>query len=151
MRIWVDADACPGAVKEIVMRAAEKRRVQALFVADRWVPLPASPFLAYVSVPPGPDSADQHIAEAAAPGDVAVTQDIPLAAILVKKGVDAIDPRGTVHTPETIGERLSMRNFMSDLRGAGVETGGPAPFGPKDRQRFAEGFDRVLTKRLRGG
>jgi hypothetical protein len=149
MKIWVDADALPGAIKEIVIRAALKRQVQTLFVADKVTRLPAADCLACVTVESGPDAADRYIIAAAEPGDIAVTQDVPLAAELVRKGVVAIDPRGTVHTAATVGERLSIRNFMDDLRGAGVTTGGPAPFGPRDRQRFADGFDRVLTRALR--
>jgi uncharacterized protein YaiI (UPF0178 family) len=149
MKIWIDADALPGAIKEIVIRAALKRRIATVFVADKVTRLPESDLLSCVTVESGPDAADRYIVEAAADGDVAVTQDVPLAAQLVRKGVTAIDPRGAVHTVASVGERLSIRNFMDDLRGAGVTTGGPAPFGPRDRQRFADGFDRVLTRALR--
>lgn len=149
MKLWVDADAVPAAVKEIIIRAALKRGVRTLFVSDKYVHLPASELLSYVSVERGPDSADQHIVEAAEAGDLAVTQDIPLAALLVAKGVPAIDPRGTLHTAATVGERLSVRNFMTDLRGAGLTTGGPAPFGQRDRQRFADCLDRELTRQLK--
>ena len=149
MKIWVDADAVPAAVKEIIIRAALKRTVAAVFVSDKFVALPASVLLSYLSVERGPDSADRTIVDSCEPGDLAVTQDIPLAALLVAKGVVAIDPRGTVHTVATVGERLSVRNFMADLRGAGVVTGGPAPFGIRDRQRFADCLDRELTRLLR--
>jgi uncharacterized protein YaiI (UPF0178 family) len=146
MKIWVDADALPAAIREIVIRAALKRRIHAVFVADTVTRLPPSEFLSCVPVERGPDAADRHIVEAAASGDLAVTQDVPLAAQLVGKGVVAIDPRGTVHTAATVGERLSVRNFMDDLRGAGVVTGGPAPFGARDRKRFADSLDRELTR-----
>jgi uncharacterized protein YaiI (UPF0178 family) len=146
MKIWVDADALPGAIKEIVIRAALKRRVATVFVADKVTRLPESEFLSIATVETGPDAADRYIVEAAQPGDLAVTQDIPLAALLVPKGVIAIDPRGTVHTAASVGQRLSIRNFMEDLRGAGVSTAGPAPFGPRDRQRFADALDRELTR-----
>lgn len=149
MKLWVDADAVPGAVKEIIVRAALKRGIPTVFVSDKYVHLPPSEFLAYVSVERGPDAADDHIAEVAEPGDLAVTQDIPLASRLVAKGIPAIDPRGTLHTAATVGERLSVRNFMTDLREAGVVTGGPAPFGQRDRQRFADCLDRELTRLLR--
>lgn len=149
MRIWVDADACPAAIKEIVIRAALKRRVPAVFVADKFTRLPQADLLSAVTVERGPDAADRYIVETAEPGDIAVTQDIPLAAQLVAKGVVAIDPRGALHTAASVGERLSIRNFMEDLRGAGVVTGGPAPFGARDRQRFADSLDRELTKRLK--
>src|SRR5271154_3408182 len=120
MRIWVDADALPGTIKEIVIRAALKRRIQTVFVADTVTRLPESDCLSCVTVESGPDAADRYIIAAAADGDVAVTQDVPLAAELVRKGVVAIDPRGQVHTLASGGERLSIRNFMDDLRGAGV-------------------------------
>jgi uncharacterized protein YaiI (UPF0178 family) len=146
MKLWVDAEACPGPVKELIIRAATRRGIPAVFVSDKFVPLPHSPLLAYVGIERGPDAADRHIVEAAEPGDLAVTQDIPLAALLVAKGVPAIDPRGDLHTANSVRERLSVRNFMEDLRGAGVTTGGPAPFNGKDRQRFADALDRELTR-----
>jgi uncharacterized protein YaiI (UPF0178 family) len=150
MRIWVDADAIPGAVRTLIERTADKRRIETVFVADKYVRIPHSPWLRCETVVQGPDAADDLIAERAEPGDICVTQDIPLAARLVKKGVCAIDPRGSVHTEASVGERLSIRNFMEDLRGAGVVTGGPAPFGPRDVQRFADAFDREITRRRRG-
>ncbi len=146
MRIWVDADACPAPVKDIVIRAALRLGLETLFVSDKYVRLPSSPLLRYVGVLRGPDAADDLIATDSAPGDLTVTQDIPLAARLVGRGVAAIDPRGDVHTAASVGERLSVRNFMEDLRGAGVETRGPAPFTPKDTQRFANALDRELTR-----
>jgi uncharacterized protein YaiI (UPF0178 family) len=151
MKLWIDADACPAAVKEIVIRAAIKRGIQTLFVSDKFVRLPHSPLLAYVPVERGPDAADQHIVESAQPGDLAVTQDIPLAALLVARGIPAIDPRGDLHTANSVRERLSVRNFMEDLRGAGVTTGGPAPFNERDRQRFANALDRELTRLSKAG
>src|SRR3954469_4541658 len=150
MTLWVDADALPGAIKEIVIRAALKRRVATVFVADKVTRLPESEFLTIATVETGPDAADRHIVEAAQAGDLCVTQDIPLAALLVPKGVVAIDPRGTVHAAASVGQRLSIRNFMEDLRGAGVTTSGPAPFGPRDRQRFADALDRELTRAAKG-
>ena len=149
MKIWVDADALPAAIRDIVIRAALKRRIPTVFVADTVVRLPASEFLSCMPVERGPDAADRHIVEASAAGDLAITQDIPLAAQLVAKGVVAIDPRGAVHTAASVGERLSVRNFMDDLRGAGVVTGGPPPFGARDRKRFADSLDRELTRCLR--
>ena len=146
MRIWVDADACPGPVKEIVIRAALRLGIPALFVSDKYVHLDKSELLSYVAVEQGPDSADKHIVAASAAGDLTVTQDIPLAALLCRQGVAVIDPRGVVHTPNTVGDRLATRNLMTDLREAGMITGGPAPFGPKDRQRFSDSLDRELTR-----
>lgn len=149
MRIWIDADACPGPVKEIVLRAATRLSIPVVFVSNHMLTLPLSPLISQVVVPKGLDVADAHIVDSVAAGDLAVTQDIPLAALLVERGVVTLDPRGDVHTAETVGERLSMRDFMTDLREAGVMSGGPKPFGPKDRQRFASAFDRELSRLLR--
>jgi uncharacterized protein YaiI (UPF0178 family) len=149
MKIWVDADACPGAVREIIVRAAERVKVPAVFVANKPLSLPRSPLLSTVQVGRGLDVADAHIAAKAERGDLAVTQDIPLAASLVKKGVAVMDVRGEPFTEENIDERLSLRNFMQELREGGVATSGPAAFGPADRQRFASTFDRELTRLVR--
>ena len=151
MKIWIDADAAPRDVKEIVFRAARRLQLEAVQVANQWLSAPqGNPFIGTVRVEGGPDVADRYIAEHAEPGDVAVTADIPLASLLVEKRVTAIDPRGMEYTEENIGERLAVRDFMDGLRGAGVETGGPRPYGPKDKQSFAAAFDRVLTRALRG-
>src|SRR5690349_10231662 len=136
MKIWIDADACPGAVKEIVIRAAERLRVPAVFVANKNLTLPRSELLSTVRVGAGLDVADSHVAASAQKGDLAVTQDIPLAAALVKKGVVTLDVRGEPFTEESIDERLSLRNFHQELREAGVMTSGPKAFGAADRQRF---------------
>ncbi|MGA9525171.1 MAG: YaiI/YqxD family protein [Myxococcaceae bacterium] len=149
MKIWIDADACPAAVKEIVIRAAERVKVPTAFVANKPISLPHSEFISSVHVERGLDVADAHIAANAQAGDLAVTQDIPLAATLVKKGVVTLDPRGEPFTEENIDERLSVRNFMQELREGGVATGGPKGFAPQDRQRFAATFDRELTRLLR--
>jgi len=146
MRIWVDADACPASVKEMVIRAALRLELETLFVSDKLVRLPSSPLLRYVSVEPGPDAADDYIAEACSAGDLAVSQDIPLAARLVAKGVVTLDPRGQVHTAASIGERLSLRNFAEGLRSAGVNTRGPAPFSARDTKSFADALDRELSR-----
>ncbi len=146
MQIWVDADACPLPVKDIVVRTALRLQIKALFVSDKYVHLEKSELLSYVAVVQGPDSADKYIVATSAAGDLAVTQDIPLAALLCRQGVAVIDPRGVVHTPNTVGDRLATRNLMTDLREAGMITGGPAPFGPKDRQRFSDSLDRELTR-----
>ncbi len=149
MRIWIDADACPKPIKDVVVRSALRLGITALFVSDKYVHLDKSELLIYVAVEQGQDSADKHIVEASAIGDLAVTQDIPLAALLCRKGLSVIDPRGVVHTPNTVGDRLATRNLMSDLREAGMITGGPAPFSPKDRQRFSDSLDRELTRLLK--
>ncbi len=150
MRLWIDADAAPRDVKEIVYRAARRLEMPTVLVANRRLHLPAgNAFLSAVQVQGGPDAADRHIADAAEAGDVAVTADIPLAAALVAKGVAVIDPRGEEYDAETMGERLSVRDFMDSLRGAGVMTGGAGAFGPRERQAFAATLDRVLTRERR--
>ena len=152
MKLWLDADAAPRDVKEVCYRACERLSLETILVANMRLQLPVGyPLLSAVRVDGGPDVADLYIAEHAEKGDVAVTADIPLAALLVPKGVVVIDPRGEVFTPESIGERLSVRNFMEGLRGAGVETGGSAPYGPRDKQAFANALDRALTRALRQG
>ncbi|MEK6611867.1 MAG: YaiI/YqxD family protein [Gemmatimonadota bacterium] len=150
MKLWIDADAAPLAVKEICFRASDRLEIETVLVANQRVQLPPGyPHLSAVRVDSGPDVADAYIAEHATAGDVAVTADIPLAALLVPKGVAVIDPRGESYTTESIGERLSVRNFMDGLRGAGVETGGSAVYGPRDKQAFANALDRALTRALR--
>ena len=151
MRIWLDADATPRDVKDIVFRAAHRLAIETIVVANQRVPIPPGhPTISAVRVDGGPDVADRYIAANASPGDVAITADIPLAAILVPAGVVVIDPRGYEHTTETIGERLSVRDFADGLRGAGIETGGPRPYTTKDKQAFASAFDRAVTRALRG-
>jgi uncharacterized protein YaiI (UPF0178 family) len=150
MRIWLDADATPRDVKEIVFRAAHRLAIETIVVANQRVPIPPGhPTISTVRVDGGPDVADRHIAANAVRGDIAITADIPLAAILVAASVVVIDPRGYEHTPETVGERLSVRDFAEGLRGAGIETGGPRPFSAKDKQAFASTFDRALTRARR--
>src|SRR5215217_2722289 len=142
LRIWLDADATPRDVKDIVFRAAHRLAVETVVVANQRVPIPPGhTMISAVRVEGGPDAADRYIAESAAAGDVAITSDIPLAAILVAARVVVIDPRGYEHTSETVGERLSVRDFADALRTAGVETGGPRPFSSKDKQAFASALD----------
>jgi uncharacterized protein YaiI (UPF0178 family) len=150
MRIWIDADACPGPVRDIVIRAVARLRVPAVFVANRPLSLPRSELLSTVLVGAGLDVADAYIAEAAEPGDLAVTQDIPLASALVNRGVVTLGPRGETFTEDNVDERRSIRDFMHELREGGVVTGGPKAFGPKDRQTFAAALDRELSRLLRG-
>jgi uncharacterized protein YaiI (UPF0178 family) len=150
MKLWLDADAAPRDVKEVCYRASERLALETILVANQRLTLPVGyRFLSAVRVEGGADVADQYIAEHAVKGDVAVTQDIPLAAILVPMGVITIDPRGEEYTPEVIGERLSVRNFMDALRSTGVETGGHAPYGAREKQAFANALDRVLTRARR--
>jgi uncharacterized protein YaiI (UPF0178 family) len=150
VRLWIDADAAPRDVKEIVYRTARRLEVPTVLVANQRLQLPLNaPTVSSVVVAGGPDVADRHIADAAEPGDVAVTADVPLAAALVAKGVLVIDPRGEELTPENVGERLSIRDFMDAARGAGMLTGGPRAYGPRDRQAFAAALDRVVTRARR--
>lgn len=148
-RIWVDADACPNAIKDILFRAAVRAEVAVTLVAKQWLRVPASRFLRAVQVPAGLDVADSEIVRRVAAGDLVVTQDIPLAALVLEKGALALGPRGEMHTRDSIGQRLSLRNFMEDLRAAGVDTGGPATLHARDRQAFANALDRWLATRRR--
>ena len=147
MKLWLDADATPRDVKEICLRASNRLTLETVLVANHRQQIPPGCVHASaVRVDGGPDVADRYIAEHAEPGDVAVTADIPLAALLVPKGVVVLDPRGEEYSTESIGERLSVRNFMESLRGAGVETGGHAAYGPREKQAFANALDRALTR-----
>ena len=146
-QVWVDADACPGPVKDILFRAAERAQVQVTLVANQWLRTPGSRFVRALQVRGGFDAADDAIAERAGPGDLVVTQDIPLASRVLANGAEAIDPRGERFTADNIAERLSVRNFMEELRGAGVQTGGPAAFNARDRQAFANQLDGWLARR----
>ncbi len=146
-RIWVDADACPGVIKEILFRAAERVRIPLTLVANQWLRTPPSRCITAIQVPPGLDVADNVIVERMAAGDLVITQDIPLAALVLEKGGVALNPRGELYTPDNMAERLSMRNFMEELRGAGIQTGGPPPLDARDRQRFAAALDRWLAHR----
>lgn len=147
MKIWIDADAAPGGVKEIVFRASARLGLETALVANQRMSTPAdNPLVQAVIVPGGPDVADRHIIEHAEEGDLAITADIPLAAALVEKGVLVLDPRGERYSEANVRERLSIRDFMDALRSSGVETGGPKPYGKRDRQAFANALDRLLTK-----
>lgn len=144
MHIWVDADACPGAVKEILFRAAERTGRALTLVANQTLRVPASPRIRMIQVPGGFDEADKYIADAVQPGDLVITADIPLAAEVVARHATALSPRGELYSKENIRELLDLRNFMDTLRNTGVETGGPAAFGSRDRQAFANRLDRLL-------
>ena len=148
MPIWVDADACPRVIKEILFRAAERTGTEVILVANQDIHTPRSRLVRAIRVPRGLDVADGEIVRRAVPGDLVVTADIPLAAAVLRKGAIAIDPRGDVHTEDTIAERLSLRNFLDELRGTGVDTGGPAPFAARDRQAFANALDVWLQGRM---
>lgn len=146
MKIWVDADACPVAVRDIISRAAHRRAIETVFVANKSFPIMQSPHISFVEVDDTPDAADRFIGENAQSVDLVITQDIPLAHILVSKEIVVLSPRGVTFTPDNIGERISVRNLMQDLRDSGEATGGPKPFGDKERREFASAFDRALTK-----
>ena len=146
-QVWVDADACPGVIRDILFRAAERAQVQVTLVANQWLRTPPSRFIRALQVPGGFDVADSAIVDRVQPGDLVVTQDIPLAARVLEKGAIALNPRGERYTPDNMAERLSMRNFMEELRGAGVQTGGPTAFHVRDRQAFASQLDRWLSQR----
>jgi uncharacterized protein YaiI (UPF0178 family) len=146
MQIWVDADACPGAIKDILTRAADRLGIETTLVANAALRQPPSRYVRTLRVEKGLDVADAKIAQMMAPGDLVITADIPLAAIVIDKGGHALNPRGEFYTPDNIREILAMRNFMESLRQGGVETGGPAPFGNADRQAFGNALDRFLAQ-----
>lgn len=149
MKIWVDADACPKVIKEVIFKAAHRLQVNVYLVANSYMNIPSSPLVSLIQVEQGVDVADQYIADNAVSGDLVITADIPLASLVVGKDVVAINPRGELYTEENIGERLSVRDFMQDLRDSGVDTGGPAPFGPKDKERFTNSFNQIITRLTR--
>lgn len=146
MQIWVDADACPGVIKDILYRVAERTQIQVTLVANQLMRVPGSKFIRALQVPSGADVADAEIVERLAAGDLVVTGDIPLAAQVLEKGGFALNPRGDFYTKDTIAQQLTMRAFMEELRSGGVDTGGPAAFGQADRQRFANALDRHLAR-----
>ncbi len=148
-KIWIDADACPRAVKEIVFKASLRLKVPVCLVANSYMTVPPGPLITFIKVEKGTDIADLYISTRVGLNDLVITADIPLAAMVVKKGATAINPRGELYTEENTGERLSMRDFMQSLRDSGVDTGGPGPFGPKDKERFANSIDRILAKLMK--
>ena len=149
MHIWVDADACPAVIKDILFRAAQRWQLPLTLVANQMLYTPPSPLIRAVQVPRGFDVADAHIAERAEPGDLVITGDIPLAAQVLEKGAMALNPRGERYTPETIRERLALRDMMEELRASGVDTGGPAAFSQADRKAFANQLDTLLARAAR--
>ena len=151
MRIWIDADGCPRPVKEVVFKASQRLKLPVTMVADRQVGRPTNSLVSLVVVPGDMDAADRYIAQNLRPGDLVITTDLPLAAQVVAKGAWGLNPRGELYTEENVRERLSLRDFMSDLRETGVITGGPAPYGPKDRRNFNDALDRLLTAQLNQG
>lgn len=149
MQIWVDADACPGVIKDILFRAAERAQISLTLVANKLLRTPPSKYIRALQVPHGFDVADAEIAQRLAPGDLVITADIPLAAEVLARGAYAINPRGELYTAETIGERLALRDYLDSLRSSGVQTSGPAPLDHTDRKRFADQLDRLLRNALK--
>ena len=152
MKIWVDADACPKVIKELLYRVAERTGVAVAFVANKYLFVPPMANLSFIMVEAGPDVADAKIVELCAAGDIVVTADIPLAAAAVKKGARALNPRGDLYDESNIGQILATRDLMDSLRGGMMEEGGggPAPFTAKDRERFANALDRVMVMGIKG-
>ena len=147
LRIWIDADAAPKEVKELVSRSAKRLSIETILVSNQRLQTPpGNPLVSAVWVNGGADVADRYITAHASQGDLVVTQDVPLAALLVPKGIAVLDPRGEEHTINSIGERLSVRDFMESARSAGMVTGGPAPYDARTKQAFASALDRVLTR-----
>ena len=145
MQIWVDADACPKAVKEVLFKVAERREILLILVANSFLRVPESRYIQTVRVAQGFNVADDHIAQSIAPGDLVITADIPLAAEVIEKGCEVLTPRGDHYTTDNIHSTLAVRNLKEELRSAGMITGGPPPFGPKEKQNFTNLLDRRLT------
>jgi uncharacterized protein YaiI (UPF0178 family) len=150
VHIWVDADACPAVIKDILFRAAQRTQRSLTLVANKLLRTPPSKFIRAVQVSRGIDVADSHIVKALQAGDLVVTADIPLASDVIAKGGHALNPRGEFYTTENIQERLALRNYLDELRGTGVQTGGPEALGNADRKRFADQLDRFLAKQAKG-
>jgi uncharacterized protein len=149
MHIWVDADACPAIIKDILYRAAERAQIPMTLVANKLLRVPPSAHIRALQVPRGIDVADSRIVRELVPGDLVITADIPLASDVLAKGGHALNPRGELYTPENIQERLALRNYLDELRGTGERTGGPAALDNTDRKRFADQLDRFLARRKR--
>lgn len=149
LKIWIDADACPKAVKEVIFKASVRLKVPVCLVANSYMVVPRRPLITFIQVEKGADIADLYIVENVTANDLVITADIPLAALVVEKGATAINPRGELYTEENTGEQLSLRDFMQSLRDSGIDTGGPSPFGPKDKERFANSVNRMLTKMMK--
>jgi len=146
IRIWVDADACPGVIKDILFRAATRIGVELILVANQALKVPPSALIRSVRVPHGFDAADRYITDAVDAGDLVITADVPLAAQVVARGGYALNPRGELYTADTVGEHLSRRDLMDELRGLGMVGGGPAPFADTDKREFANKLDTLLSR-----
>ena len=148
MKIWVDADACPALVRDMLFKASRRTGVALTMVANQPVRVPADPQISALQVSSGFDVADDAIVERAEPGDLVITADIPLAAEVIEKGALALNPRGELYTTETIRSRLNMRDFMDTMRSSGIQSGGPAAYGQREKQAFANQLDRLLAKHV---
>jgi len=147
MHIWVDADACPGVIKDMLFRVADRTQIPVTLVANRYLRTPPSRFIKSIVVPAGFDVADKEIVKLAQAGDLVITADIPLAAEVVANSIAVLNPRGEMYTVDNIQQHLTMRNFMEELRGSGVETGGPTAFSQADGRAFARQLDRFVAQR----
>jgi uncharacterized protein YaiI (UPF0178 family) len=145
-RFWVDADACPKLLKDVIYRFSSRLNIPVILVANKTMHIPLHPLVSLIKVDQGADMADHYIVEHVSPQDIVITADIPLAAFIVEKNSTAIDHRGELYTEDNVRERLSIRDFMKEIRDGGVITGGPAPFGPKDVEKFTNSLNRILTK-----
>jgi uncharacterized protein len=148
MKIWVDADACPKVIKEVIFKKSCRLKIDVTLVANSYLQIPDAPNISFIQVDQGADVADFYIIEHLNKDDLVITADIPLASLVVEKEATAINPRGEIYTEENISERLSVRDFMQDLRDSGLQTGGPAAFGAKDKEQFTNSLDRLLTKMM---
>jgi hypothetical protein len=146
MTIWVDADACPKVIKEIICKAADRGKIATVFIANQPIPLPPSSFIRFVQVASGFDVADNEIVARCSTGDLVITADIPLAADVIAKGCLALNPRGELYDQQNIGAKLNMRDFMDTMRASGIQTGGQNPLNQRDRQSFANQLDRYITQ-----
>lgn len=149
MKIWIDADACPKMIKDIIFKASIRLQIPLSLVANSYMAIPRESFISFVQVEKGADVADFYIVKNIKENDLVITADIPLAAQVVAKKAVAINPRGEIYTEENVGEKLSVRDFAQGLRNCGVITGGPAPLGKKDKERFASSFNQLVTKMLK--
>lgn len=148
MKIWIDADACPKIVKELLLRLSERQNVELTFVANHFIRLPQSDLISFIQVSQGFDMADDEIVRLIEPGDLVVTADIPLVSEAIEKGAQALNPRGQFYTEANIAERLAMRNMMEELRGNGLVSGGPSSYGVKEKENFANQLNKFVTKAL---
>lgn len=149
MKIWIDADACPKIIKEVLYKVSTRLNIPLYLVANSYLNIPLAPHIKLIQVEEGADVADAYIAENVEVGDLVITADIPLASLVIEKSAVAINPRGEVYTEDNISEILSMRNFMQDLRDNGMVTSGPAPFGPKDKEKFTNSLNKILTQMMK--